>query len=99
MRSSSGPSNNRSVPAAPQAFEQPVEQPVAFQPPAATPPEPGSLVMLPAGVTEQAQTAPPEPDRAAGARDGGARATDRGAGASYRCGPIARVTTTIGSEA
>ena len=50
------------LPAAPQAFEQPVEQPGAFQPPAATPPEPGSLVMLPAGVTEQAQTAPPEPE-------------------------------------
>ena len=51
------------VPVAPQAFEQPVEQPVASPPPAAAkPPEPGSFVMLPAGVAEQAHTAPREPE-------------------------------------
>ena len=50
------------VPVAPQTFERPVERPVTFQPPVAKPPHPGSFVMLPAGVAEQAHMAPPEPE-------------------------------------
>ena len=72
-------------PVAPQAFEQPVEQPVASPPPAAAKPrEPGSFVMLPAGVASQAQTAPPEPETVPPAPNCGARATDRGAHARTR---------------
>ena len=62
------------VPVAPQAFEQPV----AFQPPATKPPEPGSFVMLPGGVAEQAHTAPPEPETVPPAPETAAPASQTG---------------------